>query len=162
PVGRGLFGLRFENRPVEIDDTLLTDVAQSTGGRYFRATDAATLQRIYDQIDQLERAPVRVQRYTTYTELFRWPLAVALAALALGSAAACAAFAFAGPRWGIEQELVSASGADVVLALDASLSMMAPDDRPNRLAKMKQEARRLLSAPTGDRYGLIAFAGRSY
>src|SRR5437763_6075870 len=40
PVGRGLFGLRYENRPVEIDDSLLTDVARMTGGRYFRATNA--------------------------------------------------------------------------------------------------------------------------
>src|SRR5205823_10915019 len=54
PVGRGLFGLRYENRPVRIDEPLLTDVATSTGGRYFRARDAAALQRIYEQIDQLE------------------------------------------------------------------------------------------------------------
>jgi Ca-activated chloride channel family protein len=81
PVGRGLFGLRYENRPVHIDEPLLTDVAHLTGGRYFRAVDAAALQRIYDQIDQLERAPVRVQRYIDYTELFRWPLGFALFAL---------------------------------------------------------------------------------
>src|SRR5206468_12203762 len=37
PVGRGLFGLRYEMQKVEIDDALLTDVANATGGRYFRA-----------------------------------------------------------------------------------------------------------------------------
>jgi Ca-activated chloride channel homolog len=82
PVGRGLFGLRYENRPVRIDEPLLTDVASSTNGRYFRARDAAALQRIYEQIDQLEREPVRVRSYVRYTELFRWPLALALVALA--------------------------------------------------------------------------------
>jgi Ca-activated chloride channel family protein len=83
PVGRGLFGLRYENRPVRIDEALLTDIAHTSGGRYFRAVDAAALQRIYEQIDRLERAPVRVRTYVNYSELFRWPLGIALAALAV-------------------------------------------------------------------------------
>ncbi|MEO7040490.1 MAG: VWA domain-containing protein [Gemmatimonadaceae bacterium] len=74
----------------------------------------------------------------------------------------CAGFAFAGPRWGTEQTLERGSGVDMVLALDASLSMLATDARPNRLERMKEEARRLLALSTGDRVGLIAFAGRSY
>ena len=83
PVGRGLFGLRYENRPVRIDEGLLTDVASSTGGRYFRARDAAALQRIYEQIDQLEKEPVQVRTYVRFAELFRWPLTVAIVAFAL-------------------------------------------------------------------------------
>lgn len=83
PVGRGVFGLRYENRPVEIDDQLLTEVAERTGGRYFRARDAAALDRITMEIDQLERTPVRTRVFTRYAELFRWPLAVALLALML-------------------------------------------------------------------------------
>jgi Ca-activated chloride channel family protein len=83
PVGRGVFGLRYENRPVEIDDALLTDVAKRTGGRYFRARDAAALQRITEEIDRLERTPVRTRVYTRYSELYRWPLGIALLALAL-------------------------------------------------------------------------------
>lgn len=83
PVGRGVFGLRYENRPVEIDDQLLTEVAERTGGRYFRARDAAALDRITMEIDQLERTPVRTRVFTRYAELFRWPLAVALVALML-------------------------------------------------------------------------------
>jgi Ca-activated chloride channel family protein len=83
PVGRGLMGLRYEYRPVEIDEALLQDVARTTGGRYFRAVDAAALQRIYQQIDQLEREPVHARTYVRYTELFRWPLAAALVALGL-------------------------------------------------------------------------------
>lgn len=82
PVGKGLFGLRYENRPVRIDEPLLRDVASTTGGRYFRARDAAALERIYEQIDQLERAPVQARSYVRYTERYRWPLAAALLALA--------------------------------------------------------------------------------
>lgn len=83
PVGRGVFGLRYENRPVEIDDALLTDVAKRTGGRYFRARDGVALQRITEEIDRLERTPVRTRVYTRYSELYRWPLGIALLALAL-------------------------------------------------------------------------------
>ncbi|HVX40900.1 MAG TPA: VWA domain-containing protein [Gemmatimonadaceae bacterium] len=77
PVGRGLFGLRYENRVVRIDEPLLSDIAKTTGGRYFRARDAAALEAIYEQINQLEREPVRTRTYVRYTELFRWPLYVA-------------------------------------------------------------------------------------
>ena len=83
PVGRGVFGLRYENRPVEIDDPLLMDVARRTGGRYFRARDGIALQRITEEIDRLERTPVRTRVYTRYSELYRWPLGIALFALAL-------------------------------------------------------------------------------
>jgi Ca-activated chloride channel family protein len=82
PVGRGLTGLRYEYRPVTIDEPLLRDIAATTSGRYFRAVDAAALQHIYEQIDALERAPVRTRTYVRYAEQFRWPLALALIALA--------------------------------------------------------------------------------
>jgi Ca-activated chloride channel family protein len=82
PVGRGLFGLRYEMRPVEIDDALLTEVARVTGGRYFRARDAAALDRITHEIDRLERVPVQTRTYVRFTELYRWPLTLALLALA--------------------------------------------------------------------------------
>ncbi|HMC54886.1 MAG TPA: VWA domain-containing protein [Gemmatimonadaceae bacterium] len=82
PVGRGLFGLRYEMRPVEIDDALLAEVARVTGGRYFRARDAAALDRITHEIDRLERVPVQTRTYIRFTELYRWPLTLALIALA--------------------------------------------------------------------------------
>jgi Ca-activated chloride channel family protein len=81
PVGRGLFGLRYENRPVKIDEALLTEIATNTGGRYFRAKDAQALQSIYEQIDALERSIVEARAYIRYTERFRWPLLFGLAAL---------------------------------------------------------------------------------
>ena len=83
PVGRGVFGLRYENRQVRIDEPLLEDIAQQTGGRYFRARDAQALRRIYQQIDQLERAPIRATRYVRFTELYQFPLGLAAVALLL-------------------------------------------------------------------------------
>jgi Ca-activated chloride channel family protein len=80
----------------------------------------------------------------------------------LGAAAALAGLALAGPRWGLARNVVRSAGIDVVLALDASLSMLAPDERPNRLERLKQEVRRLRALSPGDRTALIAFAGRSY
>jgi Ca-activated chloride channel family protein len=80
PVSKGVFGLKYENRPVRIDEPLLRDIAETTGGRYFRARDAAALENIYEQIDRLERAPVQARSYVRYTERFRWPLTLAMAA----------------------------------------------------------------------------------
>src|SRR5215210_7258743 len=81
PVGRGLFGLRYENRPVRIDEPLLREIASTTGGRYFRARDAAALDRITREIDRLERVPVQTRSYVRFTELSRWPLLLAMLAL---------------------------------------------------------------------------------
>lgn len=80
----------------------------------------------------------------------------------LGLAALLSAVALAGPRWGEEATILRGEGIDIVLALDASLSMLATDERPNRLERLKQEVRRLRAASRGDRFALLAFAGRSY
>ena len=82
PVGRNAAGgLRYEYQPVEIDETLLTNIARMTGGRYFRARDAAALKTIYAYIDQMERAPVHSATVVQYSELYRWPLILGLLAL---------------------------------------------------------------------------------
>ncbi len=73
-----------------------------------------------------------------------------------------AGVALSGPRWGLARGPASARGIDMALALDASLSMTAPDERPSRLERMKQEVRRLRAMSHADRVALIAFAGRSY
>ena len=80
-IGVGSEGMAYENRPVKIDEALLTEIATNTGGRYFRAKDAQALQSIYEQIDALERSIVEARAYIRYTERFRWPLLFGLAAL---------------------------------------------------------------------------------
>ena len=83
-------------------------------------------------------------------------------AIRLGAAVLLASIGLAGPRWGEETTILRGEGVDVVLAIDASLSMLATDERPNRLERVKQEVRRLRAASRGDRFALLAFAGRSY
>lgn len=83
PTGRGLSGFRYELLPVRIDEPLLLEIAQKTGGRYFRAKDSEALSRIFRQIDELEKTPIHVTRYTRYDETTRPLILLALGALAL-------------------------------------------------------------------------------
>ena len=79
PVGRNAAGgLNFQYQPVQIDEALLTNIAKMTGGRYFRARDAASLQTIYAFIDRMERAPVQSTTTVRYRELYRWPLTIGI------------------------------------------------------------------------------------
>ena len=76
-----MFGnLTFVNQKVEIDEKVLKAISDMTGGRYFRATDNAKLQSIYDEINQLEKSKIEVMEHISYHELF---LTWALAALGL-------------------------------------------------------------------------------
>jgi Ca-activated chloride channel family protein len=83
PTGRGLGGFRYELLPVRIDEPLLQEIAQKTGGRYFRAKDSEALSRIFRQIDALEKTPIQVTRYTRYDETTRPLILLAVAALGL-------------------------------------------------------------------------------
>ncbi|MHB1170241.1 MAG: VWA domain-containing protein [Longimicrobiales bacterium] len=67
PVATGPFGVQYATVPVSIDDELLTEIADMSGGRYFRATNPEALDSVYQQIDQLEKSEVEVSRYMSYT-----------------------------------------------------------------------------------------------
>lgn len=78
-----MFGnMTFVQQKVEIDEKNLRQIAESTGGRYFRATDKAKLKAIYDEINQLEKSKVEVFEHITYHELYLGWLLAALALLA--------------------------------------------------------------------------------
>lgn len=70
--------------------------------------------------------------------------------------------ALVGPQWGFRWQEVTRRGADLVIALDVSKSMLAEDVRPNRLERAKLAVHELLSMLHGDRIGLVAFAGTSF
>jgi Ca-activated chloride channel family protein len=70
--------------------------------------------------------------------------------------------ALARPQWGGETVMMKRRGIDVMVALDASNSMLAEDMRPNRLAAAKRAIADLVDRMGGDRLGLIAFAGDAY
>jgi Ca-activated chloride channel homolog len=74
---------RFRQMPVDIDEDTLQKVADRTGGKYYRADDAAKLQQIYDEIDQLEKTEVEVKKYQRYREVFAWFAGPALALVLL-------------------------------------------------------------------------------
>jgi Ca-activated chloride channel family protein len=84
PLGRGVEGqIRYQTLPVRLDEPLLRDIADMTGGRYFRATDPEGLSRIFSQIDQLEKTPVVVSRPKHYEEAYQVPLVLGLGVLAV-------------------------------------------------------------------------------
>ena len=71
--GMGLFGLAMAGP--EIDDAMLTKIAETTGAKYFRATDLASLEETYRQIDEMEKTKIELDQYTRYEERFA-PLAI--------------------------------------------------------------------------------------
>jgi Ca-activated chloride channel family protein len=70
--------------------------------------------------------------------------------------------ALARPKWGEKLQIYKGEGIDVVIALDASKSMLAQDIKPSRLSRAKTEITMLLDNLTGDRVGITAFAGECY
>ncbi|HEU5208755.1 MAG TPA: VWA domain-containing protein [Longimicrobiales bacterium] len=70
PVATGPFGVQYATVPVSIDDELLTEIADMSGGRYFRATNPEALDSVYQQIDELEKSEVEVSRYMSYTPYY--------------------------------------------------------------------------------------------
>lgn len=67
----GLFGIEFEELPVQIDEATLSDIAAKTGGKYYRATSNESLQNIYNEIDSLEKSTVKTNKIYNYEEYFR-------------------------------------------------------------------------------------------
>ena len=76
PFGR----TRYQDMEVKINEELLTRIAEMTGGKYFRATDNASLENVYKEIDELERSKIDVTEYRKRKEEF---LPFAIAALLL-------------------------------------------------------------------------------
>ena len=70
--------LLFRKQRVEIDEKLLEEIANQTGGFYFRATDNQKLQEIYNEIDQLETSKIEEFKYYNYREYFRVCIGLAL------------------------------------------------------------------------------------
>lgn len=76
---RSFFGSRQINPSQELDEDMLRDIAESTGGRYFRARDVSELEQIYSTLDALEPIEGETQKMRPLSSLFYYPLALALA-----------------------------------------------------------------------------------
>ena len=77
-VQRTFFGARAINPSAELDEAVLTRIAETTGGRYFRARDVNDLVQIYQELDRLETIEQDNQTYRPTRVLFYWPLGAAL------------------------------------------------------------------------------------
>lgn len=64
------WGVQIQNVKVEIDEKLLQNIAEATGGRYFRATDNTKLAEIYGEINKMEKAKTTIDSFPVYKELF--------------------------------------------------------------------------------------------
>lgn len=73
---------QYGNIQVEIDEDLLKQIAETTGGKYFRATSNTKLEQIYEEINKLEKTEIEETKYKSYNELFR-PLVLAAFGLLL-------------------------------------------------------------------------------
>ncbi|MFQ6616359.1 MAG: VWA domain-containing protein, partial [Fidelibacterota bacterium] len=74
PVYDPVVGKRYVQVDVDMDEKTLKEVANLTGGRYFRATSGEKLAEIYREIDRMERSEITVSEYLEYRELFAWVL----------------------------------------------------------------------------------------
>ena len=77
------WGVEIQNVKVEIDEALLAQIAESTGGRYFRATDNTKLAEIYSEINKMEKVRTTVDSFPVYKELFGKFAVLALLAILL-------------------------------------------------------------------------------
>jgi Ca-activated chloride channel family protein len=101
--------------------------------------------------------PVLIARMSALTSVPHKVARAALVCLALG----LLALALARPQSGGRARLEKPRGLDLVVALDFSKSMLAKDIYPSRLERAKRELERLLERLSGDRVGLVAFAGET-
>ena len=77
------FGIQYQNMPVEIDEAILQEISQATGGKYFRATDNDKLVQVYNEIDKLEKSKIDVKQFSRKEEKFLIPSLIAFCLLIL-------------------------------------------------------------------------------
>jgi len=99
-----------------------------------------------------------LKRLSPSRSLFKSILKMVVISLAL----ACLSFALINPKIGTKLETVKREGVDVVFALDVSKSMLAEDIAPNRLEKSKQLVTQIINSLSGDRIGIIGYAGSAF
>lgn len=81
---RDAFGReRLVRVKVDIDDATLSEVAEMTGGQYFRATDTKSLEKVYAEINKMETTTRNIKKFENYRELYSWLVFAALFFLAM-------------------------------------------------------------------------------
>ena len=76
PVDDLIFGTRYVVSMPQVDESMMNQIVETTGGKYFRAVDPQALEKVFADIDKLEKSKVEVKRYYRYTERFTaWVIA---------------------------------------------------------------------------------------
>lgn len=70
PIEDPIFGTRYRNVSVDIDEEMLQQIAELTGGRYFRATDTESFRDIYDEINEMEKTEIEEIIYTDVEDIY--------------------------------------------------------------------------------------------
>jgi Ca-activated chloride channel homolog len=83
PVEDEYGNTEFVARTFPIDEALLKEISETTGGKYFHASNTKALAEVYAEIDQLEKSKVEEIRFTEYSELYHWLAIPGLALIAL-------------------------------------------------------------------------------
>jgi Ca-activated chloride channel family protein len=77
------YGIQYQDMPVEIDEAILQEISQTTGGKYFRATDNDKLVQVYNEIDKLEKSKIDVRQFSRKEEKYLLPALIAFCMLVL-------------------------------------------------------------------------------
>ena len=77
------FGIQYQDMAVEIDEGILRDIASTTGGKYFRATDNNKLVQVYNEIDKMEKSKIDVRQFTRKEEKYLVPAIAAFLLLVI-------------------------------------------------------------------------------
>ena len=83
PVDDPILGKRYQRMPVEIDEELLQQMANMTGGKYFRAVDRKSLEKIFDEIGELEKTKIEISEFTRFEVMFLLYLGIGLIIIGL-------------------------------------------------------------------------------
>jgi Ca-activated chloride channel family protein len=81
PVTDAFGNKRLAMAQVDVDETMLQKVADETGGQFFRATDTESLEKIYGEIDRMEKTTHELKKFEHHSELFAWAILPALGLL---------------------------------------------------------------------------------
>jgi Ca-activated chloride channel family protein len=77
------YGMQYQDMQVEIDEAILREIAGTTGGKYFRATDNDKLLQVYNEIDKLEKSKIDVKQFSRRDEKYLIPALIAFSLLVL-------------------------------------------------------------------------------
>ena len=72
------YGLQYRQIKVDLDEGLLKEISDVTGGKYYRATNQQELENVYEEIDKLEKTKIDVKEFTRYSEIFPMFILIAL------------------------------------------------------------------------------------